>query len=338
MKTLTEKNVSLAKEVSFFQQEAAKFKSKQALSKVKLASVAGQIALVKQEQQKEISMLVEEVERLQSENAGLKKAMARSNSEDSLQSPGLKESQIENAYDLGDMQDCMLTNYLSVRDDDQDRILHRSQSIGPESLFFKTLEISPATVQPISLEARDMSPYSYREMSPGSQRDKHSPDISNYQSNNYASVVTSDISGLQFNKEFQDQFELHSKQMMENYERALETSNSIVESLQSALKQVKHKLHICEASLSELNSKLTSVQNENGHLLEQLTREKFEHAKVLNNLSKYIAQEKQTQRRSTNLDSLIETEKPSSKQKWADTGSSSSSKDTKSSGFFTRFF
>ena len=327
LKSLTETNKKLTRELEHFQQEASKFKSKQALAKVKLVSVSGQIALIKQEKQKEINMLLEEIERMQLEITGLKKTLDRRNSEEGILSSGLKEGEDE-ALEPNDFQD--LDNYFSVRDEEINRhTLQRSNSVLVNADMFKSLDISPHTVEPITLEAR--------EFSPDQRMQKLSPDISNFQSVQCGSVVTSDISGVQLNKEFQEQLELQSQQMMDNYEKALATANTIVANTQAALKTAKQKLQLSECSLADISAKLDVAQQENESLLHQLTREKFEHAKVLNSLSKYVSKEKEMTRRASNLSGMSTKDM----QTYADSGSSASvgaSQPQKSSGFFGRFF
>lgn len=270
----------LSQELESAKREITKLRSKNMMLNFKLDGINGQFGLIKEEKQKEIQHLEAQLEQMESEIYNLKKKKLRDESEGEvfLQDYATPSGEFEledNLFDLTLLDDHPML-------EQQRKPLGRADSF--HERLSRGLEEDRQSAQPTVPTNNDTvkRKMTSTSLTPGTPQFDFVEE----------ETIIRDISGTRVSQSFLKHFEEMNRALVQRYEANIQSSAKLVERLQQKLEEQAKRLGLYEAKIGILEKIVKEKDEENALCFSKLTEIKLEYAQTMNQLAKYVAEDK----------------------------------------------
>ena len=272
----------LAQELENAKRENGKLRSKNMMLNFKLDGINGQFGLIKEEKQKEIKHLEHQLEQMEVEIYNLKKKKHKDESEGDVflqdyTAPSGEFELDDNLFDLTLLDANQSQEHpkpISRSDSYQERT---SRGQAEEERNF--LSSQPPAHQNNDTVKRQMTSTS---LNPKPQQYEYVEE----------ETFIKDISGTRMSQSFLKHFEEMNKALIQRYESNIQSSAKLVDRLQQKAEELSKRVSLYESKIGILEKIIKEKDEENALCLAKLTEVKLEYAQTMNQLSKYVAEEK----------------------------------------------
>ena len=268
----------LAQELESAKREIAKLRSKNMLLNFKLDGINGQFGLIKEEKQKEIQHLEAQLEQMETEIYNLKKKKLRDESEGEVflhdyATPSGEFELDDNLFDLTLLDENPLL-------DPQRKPLSRADSF--HERLSRGLEDDRQSAQPPANNDTVKRKMTSASLAPGTPQFDFVEE----------ETIIRDVSGTRVSQSFLKHFEEMNRALVQRYEANLQSSAKLVERLQLKLEEQAKRVGLYESKIGILEKILREKDEENAICFSKLTEVKLEYAQTMNQLAKYVAEDK----------------------------------------------
>ncbi len=274
----------LAQELENAKRETSKLRSKNMMLNFKLDGINGQFGLIKEEKQKEIQHLETQLEQMEAEIYNLKKKKHKDDSEGEAFLQDFAPSgefDSDHLFDLTLLDENPLFEHqraLSRSDSYQERL---SRGLGEEEKQGQSPSLPPHfNYDTVKRKLTSTS------LNPGPQSYEYVEE----------ETIIKDVNGSRMSQSFLKHFEEMNRALILRYEANIQSSAKLVERLQQKLEEQARRLSLYDSKIGILEKLLREKDEENTHCFAKLTEVKLEYAQTLNQLSKYVAEEKSRER------------------------------------------